>query len=187
MGRQLDDGASALLKKIAEEQGIQIRLNAKISAVEGETSAAGVRMDDGEVIPAELVIISAGVRANTAVADKAGIKIDRSVVVNEKMETSEEDIYACGDCAQYQGINYAIWPQALEMGKVAGANAAGDSLVYETVPAALSFHGMNTSLYAIGDPGKKPETKYKKAELADEWKNTYEKYYFVNNRLAGQS
>lgn len=185
MGRQLDDGASALLKKIAEEQGIQIRLNAKISAVEGDTSAAGVRMDDGEVIPAELVIISAGVRANTAVADGAGIKIDRSVVVNEKMETSEADIYACGDCAQFQGINYAIWPQALEMGKVAGANAAGDSLVYETVPAALSFHGMNTSLYAIGDPGKKPETKYKKAELADEWKNTYEKYYFVNNRLAG--
>ena len=84
MGRQLDDGASALLKKIAEEQGIQIRLNAKISAVEGDTSAAGVRMDDGEVIPAELVIISAGVRANTAVADGAGIKIDRSVVVNEK-------------------------------------------------------------------------------------------------------
>ena len=56
-------------------------------------------MDDGEVIPAELVIISAGVRANTAVADGAGIKIDRSVVVNEKMETSEADIYACGDCA----------------------------------------------------------------------------------------
>lgn len=185
MGRQLDDGASALLKKAAKEQGIEIRLNAKTEEIEGQGHVTGVRLEGGEVLPAELVIISAGVRANIAVAKGAGVETDRSVVVNEKMETSVEDIYACGDCAQYQGINYAIWPQALEMGKVAGANAAGDSLVYETVPAALSFHGMNTSLYAIGDPGKNPDTKYKKVEFADEWKNTYEKYYFANNRLAG--
>ena len=85
------------------------------------------------------MIVSAGVRANTAIAQDAGIETDRAVVVNEKMETNIPDIYACGDCAQYQGINYAIWPQAMEQGKVAGANAAGEPLVYEGVSAAPEF------------------------------------------------
>lgn len=75
-------------------------------------------------------------------------------MVNADMSTSDENIFACGDCAEYEGINYAIWPQALEQGKVAGANAAGDALTYTTVSAGLSFHGMNTGLYAIGDNGK---------------------------------
>ena len=71
------------------------------------------------------------------------------------------------------------------MGKVAGANAAGDSLTYETVSAGLSFNGMETSLFAIGDNGKDENKKYKTVEFSDEQKQTYEKYYFVNNRLSG--
>ena len=88
----------------------------------------------------------------------AGLDINRGIVVNADMSTSDENIFACGDCAEYEGINYAIWPQALEQGKVAGANAAGDALTYTTVSAGLSFHGMNTGLYAIGDNGKKSES-----------------------------
>lgn len=103
----------------------------------------------------------------------------------KKMETNVSDIYACGDCAEYNGINYGIWPQALEMGRVAGANAAGDSLTYETVDAALTFNGANTSLYAIGDNGKNPEIQYKTVEFKDPVKKTYTKYYFANNRLCG--
>ena len=71
------------------------------------------------------------------------------------------------------------------MGKVAGANAAGDDLTYETVSGGLSFNGMNTSLFAIGDNGKDANKKYKTVEFADDKKQTYEKYYFVNNRLSG--
>lgn len=115
-----------------------------------------MKLGSGEVIPADLVIVSAGVRANVEPAKSAGIETDRALVVNERMETNVQDIYACGDCAQYQGVNYAIWPQAVEQGKVAGANAAGDNLVYETVPAALNFHGMRTALFAAGDNGKIP-------------------------------
>ena len=185
MGRQLDEGASDMLKTISEAQGIQIRTGVQIQEIQGEGRAAGVKLADGEVIPAELVIVSAGVRANTAVAQSAGIETDRAVVVNEKMETSVPDIYACGDCAQYQGINYAIWPQAVEQGKTAGANAAGEEAVYEQVPAALSFHGMKTALFAAGDNGKKPDLIYKTVEFKDMGKKQYQKYYFLNNRLCG--
>lgn len=185
MGRQLDKTAGEMLKKISEGQGIQIHTGVQIEAIEGGEKAEGIRLADGTVIPAELVIVSCGVRANTALAKEAGIETDRAVIVNEKMETNIPDIYACGDCAQYEGINYAIWPQAVEEGKTAGAQAAGDDNTYSTVPAALSFHGMNTALFAAGDNGQNPDLIYKTVEYKDEGKKQYQKYYFLNNRLCG--
>ena len=185
MGRQLDKTAGEMLKKISEGQGIQIHTGVQIEAIEGGEKAEGVRLADGTVIPAELVIVSCGVRANTALAKEAGIETDRAGIVNEKMETNKPDIYACGDCAQYEGINYAIWPQAVEEGKTAGAQAAGDDNTYSTVPAALSFHGMNTALFAAGDNGQNPDLIYKTVEYKDEGKKQYQKYYFLNNRLCG--
>ena len=185
MSRQLDEKSGEFLGNIIKQAGIKLKLNVKIDSIEGDASVTGVKLGDGEVIPADLVVMSCGVRANTSVASSCGIEVNKAVVVNEKMETNKEDIYACGDCAEFKNINYAIWPQAVEMGKVAGANAAGDSLTYETVSAGLNFNGMNTSLFAIGDNGKNPNKKYKTVEFVDDQKQTYEKYYFVNNRLSG--
>lgn len=185
MGRQLDDPASEMLKAIIESNGIDIRTGVQIAAIEGTDKVQAVSLGDGTKIPAQLVLISAGVRSNMALAKEAGIAVNRAVLVNERMETNVPEIYACGDCAEYEGINYAIWPQALEQGKIAGANAAGDALTYTTVSAGLSFHGMNTALYAIGDNGKNPNLVYKTAEVKDMGKKQYEKYYFLNNRLCG--
>ena len=132
-----------------------------------------------------MVIISAGVRANTSIAQDIGLEIGRAVKVNSRMETSAAGIYACGDCAEYEGANYAIWPEAVEQGRIAGANAAGEGLEYEPVPAALTFHGMNTALFAAGDNGKNPNLLYKTVEFRDMGKGQYRKYYFLNNRLSG--
>ena len=185
MGRQLDEGAGEMIKAISEAQGIAIHTGVQIEAIEGDGHVTGVRLGDGRVFPAQLVIVSCGVRANVAVAKTAGIEVDRAVVVNSRMETNVEDVYACGDCAQYQGINYAIWPQAVEEGKTAGANAAGEALEYTTVPAALTFHGMNTALFSIGDNGSNPDLVYRTVEFKDMARKQYEKYYFRNNRLCG--
>lgn len=185
MCRQLDSECGKFLEEIIKGEGIDVRLNVKIDEIEGVDSVTGVRINGNEVISADLVIISAGITANSKIAKEAGIETNRAIIVNEKMETNISDIYACGDCAEYNGINYGIWPQALEMGKVAGASAAGDSLTYETVDAALTFNGMNTSLYAIGDNGKKINVQYKTVEFKDPVKRTYTKYYFANNRLCG--
>ncbi|QNM05545.1 FAD-dependent oxidoreductase [Qiania dongpingensis] len=185
MGRQLDEAAGDLLKAVSESCGISIHTGVQISAIEGDGTVTGVKVGDGTVIPAELVIISCGVRANTQLAKSIGMETEQAVVVNERMETSIPDIFACGDCAQYQGVNYAIWPQASEQGKVAGANAVGEKLTYTTVPAALTFNGMNTSLYAIGDNGKNPNLVYRTVEFKDMGRKQYEKYYFLNNKLCG--
>ena len=185
MGRQLDEGAGEMIKAVSEAQGITIHTGVQIEAIEGDGHVTGVRLGDERVFPAQLVIVSCGVRANVAVAKAAGIETDRAVVVNSRMETSAADVYACGDCAQYQGINYAIWPQAVEEGKTAGANAAGETLEYTGVPAALTFHGMNTALFAIGDNGSNPDLVYRTVEFKDMARKQYEKYYFRNNRLCG--
>ena len=185
MGRQLDEGAGEMIKAVSEAQGITIHTGVQIEAIEGDGHVTGVRLGDGRVFPAQLVIVSCGVRANVAVAKAAGIETDRAVVVNSRMETSAADVYACGDCAQYQGINYAIWPQAVEEGKTAGANAAGETLEYTGGPAALTFHGMNTALFAIGDNGSHPDLVYRTVEFKDMARKQYEKYYFRNNRLCG--
>lgn len=185
MGRQLDEGASQMLTDISRSNGIDIHAGVQIASIEGESSVTGVKLADGREFPAELVIVSAGVRANVGAAKNAGLDINRGIVVNADMSSSDENIFACGDCAEYEGINYAIWPQALEQGKVAGANAAGDALTYTTVSAGLSFHGMNTGLYAIGDNGKNPNLIYRTVEFKDMGRKQYEKYYFLNNRLCG--
>ena len=185
MGRQLDEPAAELLKKIAKEQGIDIHTGAQVVEFTGEDRVSSVLLDDGREFPAELVIISAGVRANTAVIEKSGVKTEKAVVVNERMETSAADIYACGDCAEFEGINYAIWPEASEQGRIAGANASGDELVYQEVSSGLSFHGMKTALFAAGDNGKNPNLIYKTVEFKDMGKKHYQKLYFLNNRLCG--
>lgn len=185
MGRQLDEPAAELLKKIAKEQGIDIHTSVQVVEFTGEDQVSSVLLADGREFPAELVIISAGVRANTAVIEKSGVKTEKAVVVNERMETSAADIYACGDCAEFEGINYAIWPEASEQGRIAGANASGDELVYQEVSSGLSFHGMKTALFAAGDNGKNPNLIYKTVEFKDMGKKHYQKLYFLNNRLCG--
>jgi NADH oxidase (H2O-forming) len=185
MVRQLDDGAGLLLGEIIQQAGIQFRVKAKITEITGEKEVTGVKLENDEFFSADLVIVSCGIRANSTIAKEAGAKTEPAVVVNEKMETNIKDLYACGDCAQYQGVNYAIWPQALEMGKAAGANAAGDVLTYELIPPALTFEGMNTALFAAGDNGKIADQNYKTIEYKDEENKTYQKYYFLQDRLVG--
>ena len=101
------------------------------------------------------------------------------------METNLAGIYACGDCAQYQGRSYGVWPEAVEEGKTAGANAAGEALEYTAKEPALTFHGMHTALFAAGDQGKNPNLLYKTMCYEDMGRGQYQKYYFLNDRLCG--
>lgn len=185
MAGKVDAPTAALLMDIAKKKGIDLRVGVKISEISGKEKVEGVLLEGGEVIPADLVIVSTGVRANTAIAQAAGLETDKAVVVNANMETSKAGIYAAGDCAQYDGANMTIWPVAMEMGRIAGANAAGEALTYRPEINGMSFHGMGTALYAIGDAGTKADVAYKTVEIKDEKKQTLERLYFRNNILCG--
>ena len=185
MDKQLDTKGAALLREIVETAGIRLSLGLAPEKIEGEVAVSGVRLSDGTVLPAQMVLFSTGIKANLDLAGTAGIATEKHIPVNEKMETGIPGIYACGDCASYNGVSIGIWSQAVEMGKVAGANAAGETLVYEPIIPSNSFNGMGTSLFSIGDPGRDPERKYKSIEIIDDAKGTYEKLYFLNNRFCG--
>lgn len=151
MPRQLDEDASQMLKDKAAQAGIEIILNAQTQSICGDTCVNGVILQSGQLLEAQLVIMSCGVRANTAIAKAAGIETDRGVLVNEYMKTATPGVYACGDCAQHQNANFGLWAEALNQGKVAGANAAGDHIAYEAPSFPLSFVGFQTRIYCLGE------------------------------------
>lgn len=181
MKNQLDDTASQLLQKAAEKSGMKVLTQVKIEQI----TESGVELSDGTKVAGQLVIISAGTKPNAAVAVDAGIDGDRWINVNEKMETSAADVYACGDVAMCNGTSVGIWSQGLEMGKVAGANAAGDDVVYKPVTPSNAYSGMGIQLFAIGDNGKKADQNYKAIQLLDPNRGIYKALYFLNNRFTG--
>lgn len=110
----------------------------------------GIHLDSGEVIETDIVIISSGIIPNKELAEKAGISINRGIIVNERMETSIKDIYACGDVAEYKGNIIGLWQISLEQGKVAGLNAIGIDKKYEDRIQPVTFEGMGTKIFSAG-------------------------------------
>lgn len=186
MARQLDADGSKAIKKAADEAGINVAFESGTDEIVGtDGKVIGVKLDTGETIPAQLVIISTGIRQNTELVKDHDVEITRSIVVNDKMETGLPDVYAIGDCAEAGGVNYGIWPQALDMAKTAVANIFGEDKRYKAiVPANLLMVG-GFSLYAIGDNGKNEDLKYETHLIGNPDENQYEKYYFADDKLVG--
>lgn len=185
MGRQLDGKGSELLQQAAEKEGATVVTGIGVDEITGKEKAEGVKTADGKVYPADLVVISAGVRPNADLAKAAGLAADRFVEVDEHMQTSDPSIYACGDVASFNGVSIGIWPQAEEMAKVAGANAVGDSEVYTPIIPSNTFSGFGTSVFSIGDIGHNKEGHYKAIEVSEESKGYYRKLFFLNGKFCG--
>jgi len=181
--RQLDKDASIILEQIVEGAGINFLKGVGTKEILGDEAVKGILLDSGERVDAEVVIISTGVKANTEIAKDTGIEIKRAIVVNERMETSVPGIYACGDCAEFQGINYALWSEAIEQGKAAGINAAKGDYTYTTIIPSTTLNAFGTGVFSIGDIGSDPNAEYKTFERKDD--KNYTKLYFKNNVLAG--
>ncbi len=183
MSRQLDEGAARTLSMRMEEKGMTLRTGAGVCSIEGEERAERVILKSGEVLPAGLVIVSTGVVPNQELLASAGAKVKRAVVVDRHMRTSLPDIYACGDCAECDGVNFALWAQAVDEGYVAGANAAGDAIEYPGVSGALTLNALDTTLYAVGEHGT--SAAFRAEETRDDTKGFYEKLFFSGDRLTG--
>ncbi len=179
MSNKLDPTASHMLQDIFEASGIRVLAGANTKKYED----GAIHLEDGTVIPADVVVVSCGVRANSAVAADAGVELGRAIIVNDKMETNIPDLYAAGDCVEFAGMNYALWPEATDQGTVAGSNACGDEAHYETQIFGMTMHVANTELYAIGKTaGSEP---FKTVEFLDPVRKNLKKYFFLNNILCG--
>lgn len=179
--KQLDSKASELLGSIMTKEGIDYVIGAKISEIKKDT----VALADGTEYPADITILSTGMRGNIEIAKDAGLEIDKLIKVDETMLTSDPSVYSAGDCAEFNGVPAAFWSQSTEMGRIAGANAAGDEEEYSLIPPSMNIAAMNTEIFSMGDVGGDPEKDYRTIELSDPNRGDYEKYYFVHNRLVG--
>lgn len=123
----LDASCASIVQKHLESQGIRFLLCDSVARFEAGTAF----FKSGKTVPFDVLVLAVGVRANTALAKKAGLETGRGIIVNEKMETSQSGIYSAGDCAKgydmTSGQNrvIAVLPNAYRMGFTAGVNMAG--------------------------------------------------------------
>ena len=179
--RQLDDTASEMLKELCIEAGVDIVTGAKIA----EITENAVVLDDGTEYEAQLVIMSTGMRPYTKVAEDSGIAVDKWVTAGSDMKTNIPDVYTAGDCCSVNGQPQAFWAQAVETGRIAGANAAGDKLEYKPIGSSLVMEVCGTSVFALGTNGKDPDRKFRSEQIKDDVKKTYSKYYYDHGKLVG--
>ena len=127
MERQLDDRAATLLQRSLEQRGIAFRIGAQTEALLGDDDGRvrAVRFAGGIELPAELVVMAAGIRPNTALAESAGLRCQRGIVVSDTMQSATDPrIYAVGECAAHRGIAYGLVAPLFEQGKVCATHLA---------------------------------------------------------------
>lgn len=183
--RQLDNPASLILEELVNVAGVRFRKDASTKEIVGDDKVTGVLLTDGEVIKADVVVVSTGIKSNSQIAQGTGIEIKRAIVVNNKMETGVPGVYACGDCCEYNGVNFALWSEAIEQGKSAGINATGDEYLYEQIIPSTTMNAFNSSVFSIGDIGSDQNTIYQVCEIKDPNSKNYKKMYFKEGLLAG--
>ncbi len=184
--RMLDAEGSAKYDSIMKARGVNLIYNASVDALIGNESATSVRLSDGKIILSDMIIYSAGVIPDIKLALSSGIKTGKGIIVDEKMQTSVKDIFACGDSSEYNGRLNAFWMRAVRQGKTAGANASGvdDIFIEEDSPALLNSFGTSVLSYGfIGD--EISGIKFTDYKVFDEDKKIYKKLFFIENKLAG--
>lgn len=182
--RQLDPDGSPLFSKIIRRSGVEIHYGVYVEEILGENSVTGLKTRSPQEIPADVVIISAGVRPNVELAKAAGLHVDRGIEVNERMQTSDSDIYAVGDCAAVNGRCGGLWEPASLQGHVAGANIAGDEKTYSCKLYGATLAAFGTSLFSIGDLGA-GDRKYDQIAEFNELSGKYRKIYFKDGKVTG--
>ncbi len=181
--RQMDVPGAAILQKQLEEMGFTFYLGAKTQEIVREPNGLTVVLESGERLPADMVLISAGVRPELTLAKSLGLDIDKGVKVDDAMRTSRPDIYAAGDLVEHRGRFYGIWPACLEQGAVAGAAMAGKDLKYEGTVPANTLKVVGIDLMAAGEIDA--EGQLESVVRKDEAKKTYRKLVIQDNVLVG--
>ncbi len=189
--RQLDEVAGKLLQKALEERGIRFLLPAQTEALLGDGSGRvrTVRFKDGQEVPADLVVMAAGIRPNTELARNAGIRCDHDgrggISVTDTMQTvTDPRVYAVGECASHRGVAYGLVAPLYEQGKVVANHLARMGIgryLGSQVSTKLKVTGIN--LFSAGDFMGGEDTE--EIVLSDPFGGTYKKLVIRGDKLVG--
>lgn len=190
--RMMDAVSGGMIANWCKHKGIDVQLSTKVESIaktdKGDTPLV-VATDKGDTIEADLVVVAAGVKANTDFLAGTGVEINHGIIVNDHMQTSEPDIYAAGDVAEgrdfstgFRGV-HAIQPTAVDHGRVAGLNMAGFDTAYHGSlnMNVLDTVGLVSASFGLWDGGENPDV----VVCADEEGFLYLKLAFDGDALVG--
>ncbi|KPF43572.1 nitrite reductase [beta proteobacterium AAP51] len=187
MERQLDDAAGGLLRKSLEERGLRFEMGAQTEALipDKDGRVMAVRFKDGREIPADLVVMAAGIRPNTALAESANIHCQRGIVVSDTLQTiTDARIYAVGECAAHRGIAYGLVAPLFEQGKVCATHLAQFGIGrYTGSQTSTKLKVTGIDLFSAGDfmGGEGCED----IVLSDPYAGVYKKLVIRDDKLVG--
>ncbi len=164
-------------------KGVRILCNTRVTSFEGNDSVVRV-MCDSESIEADLVVVGIGILPNVELAQKAGIKCDNGIMVNERCQTSQPDVYAAGDCTNHPNpilkkrLRLESVPNAMEQARVVSNNIVGGSKTYESVPWFWSDqYGLKLQMLGFSADGEKSIVRGKKSE------NEFAVFYLQESKI----
>ncbi len=179
--RQLDEEGSRMLAEIVTAcNQTSLRLDAQVTRFTGTGRVSGVELADGEIIPAELVIVAVGMTPNDELAAAAGLATATGIVTDLRCQSSAPDVFAAGDCARVNHFNMGLWQPAHDQGVVAGTNLAGGDAHFKPEPAAARMAAFGTRLFSLGDLAGE-----RCGGATDETAHSVRSLYIRNNKLAG--
>jgi nitrite reductase (NADH) large subunit len=150
MPLQLNPEGSEVMKKHLATLNVEVVTKAMADCIIGEGHVTGVHLKRGQLIPADLVVITAGDRANSELLEDAGLMVRKGVLVDNFLRTSNPDIYAVGDVAEHDGVRYGSWNPAMYMGKIAGMNVAGVPTEFGGIPRSHMIKVVGKPMLSIG-------------------------------------
>ncbi len=186
----LDKEVSALATDAMVKAGVNIITGHTVKSINSYQGdkVGGITLNDGRLLPCDLVIVAIGVKPRLDVLAGSSIKTNRGIIVDRHMATSDPDIYACGDVAEAYDFVIGesrltpVWPNAYEGGRVAGLNMAGQVTEYTggTAMNALKYFGLNIVSAGLVDP---PDTSYE--TIVNRHNGIYRKVIIKNDRVVG--
>ncbi|MEV0158511.1 FAD-dependent oxidoreductase [Nonomuraea fuscirosea] len=180
MERQLDSEAGVVLGETLAGLGVGIRTGVSASQVE----EGGVRLDDGELVEADLVVLACGVRPVTKQAADAGLEVRRGVVVDDEMRTDDPSIFAIGECAEHDGTVYGLVAPAWEQAVVAAEVITGGKARYRGSRLVTRLKAKSVELAAMGETHL-GEEHAEVVRFSHRARGTYRKLVIRDGRLVG--
>jgi nitrite reductase (NADH) large subunit len=184
MERQLDEAAGFLLKEELRSRGIDIITGANTSEIQGTDRVKSVKLENGRVIAADLVVMAVGIRPNFALAQKAGLEVGRGLVVNDYMQTSDPDIYSVGECVEHRGLTYGLVAPLFEMGKVLADHITkAAETAYEGSVTSTKLKVTGVDLFSAGDFSGGKDTE--EIVFRDAARGVYKRVIVKGNKIEG--
>lgn len=179
--KQLDDESAHMLQGMLVRRGLRFLLAMQTVSISNEFGKVWLQFQDTTALRVDMAIISAGIRPNIAFLKNSQIDVGRGIRVDTCLQTTIPTIYAAGDCAEFEGRTYGIWPVAKEQGEIAGKALLGQDVKYYGSLMSTRLKVADIELASVGDIAAGPHTKTE-SQFDGE---AFQKRFYENGRLKG--